>query len=88
VNVPSGTFGSAQELGVEAMGPFTHYVVKAHGNSRDVIVDLDVLVRSQLAGEKRFSGKAVWPSVLRCHRHLSHTLPCQTASSKAVGELD
>ena len=38
--------------GVEAMGPFTHYVVKARGNSRDVIVHLDVLVRSQLASEK------------------------------------
>jgi hypothetical protein len=38
--------------GVEVMEPFTHYVVKAHGNSRDVIVHLDVLVRSQLASEK------------------------------------
>ena len=52
VNASSCTFGSAQELGVEAMRPFTHYVVKAHGNSRDVIVHLIVLVRSQLASEK------------------------------------
>jgi hypothetical protein len=52
VSASSGTFGSAQELGVEAMGPFTHYVVKAHGNSRDVIAHLDALVRSQLASEK------------------------------------
>jgi hypothetical protein len=34
------------------MGPFTRYVVKARGNSRNVVVHLDVLVRSQLASEK------------------------------------
>jgi hypothetical protein len=52
VNASAGTFGGAQELGVEAMGPFTPYFAKAHGNSRDVIAHLDVLVRPQLASEK------------------------------------
>jgi hypothetical protein len=88
VNASSGTSGSAQELGVEAMGPFTHYVVKAHGNSRDVIVYLDVLFRSQLASEKGSPERRCGHRSLRCHQHLSHALLCQTVSSKAVGELD
>jgi hypothetical protein len=84
VSASSGTFGSAQELGVEAMGPFTHYVVKAHGNSRDVIAHLDALSDPSWRARKFLRKGGVAIGFAMSPTSLSRfTLPnCQQESSR------